>query len=110
MHTRRQSEGAYCSTVIQPRGSIWLEEAASHGTLPHSAHAANNPRQTVGGTNPMEQRIDVFCHILPKRYEEERWKRADKTHFVEHSPSHLKFVRGGKAPITNYEILIDLDA
>jgi predicted TIM-barrel fold metal-dependent hydrolase len=58
----------------------------------------------------MEPRIDVFCHILPKRYEEERWKRADKTHFVEHSPSHLKFVRGGKAPITNYEVLIDLDA
>jgi len=50
----------------------------------------------------MEQRIDAFCHILPKRYEEERWKRADKTHFVEHSPSHLKYVRGGKAPITNY--------
>lgn len=58
----------------------------------------------------MEPRIDVFCHILPARYEEERWKRADKTHFVEHSPSHLKFVRGGKAPITNYEILIDLNA
>jgi uncharacterized protein len=58
----------------------------------------------------MEQRIDVFCHILPKRYEEERWKRADKTHFVEHSPSHLKFVRGGKAPITNYEVLINLDS
>jgi len=58
----------------------------------------------------MEQRIDVFCHILPKRYEEERWKSNEKTHFVEHSPSHLKYVRGGKAPITNYEILIDLDA
>jgi len=57
----------------------------------------------------MEQRIDAFCHILPKRYEEERWKRADKTHFVEHSPSHLKYVRGGKAPITNYEVLINLD-
>ena len=57
----------------------------------------------------MEQRIDVFCHILPKRYEEERWKRAEKTHFVDHSPSHLKYVRGGKAPIANYQVLIDLD-
>ena len=58
---------------------------------------------------PMEQRIDVFSHILPKRYEEERWKRAEKTHFVDHSPSHLKYVRGGKSPIANYQVLIDLD-
>ena len=57
----------------------------------------------------MEQRIDVFCHILPKRYEEERWKRAGKSGFVEHSPSHLKYVRGGKAPLANYEVLINLD-
>lgn len=57
----------------------------------------------------MEPRIDVFCHVLPKRYEEERWKRAEKTHFVEHSPSHMKYVRGGKAPLVNYQVLIDLD-
>ena len=57
----------------------------------------------------MDPRVDVFCHVLPKRYEEERWKRVDKTHFIEHSPSHLKYVRGGKAPLTNYQVLIDLD-
>lgn len=57
----------------------------------------------------MEPRVDVFCHILPKRYDEARWQRAEKTRFYEHSPSHLKYVRGGKAPLPNMQVLIDLD-
>ena len=58
----------------------------------------------------MEPRVDVFCHILPKRYDEARWQRAEKTRFYEHSPSHIKYVRGGKAPLPNMQVLIDLDA
>src|ERR1035437_794543 len=57
----------------------------------------------------MDQRIDIFCHILPARYEKARWDRFERTHFAEHSPSHLKYVRGGKAPLPNYQVLIDLD-
>jgi len=57
----------------------------------------------------MDPRVDVFCHILPKRYEEARWQRHDQSHFSEHSPSHLKYVGGGKASIPNYQSLIDLD-
>ena len=58
----------------------------------------------------MEPRVDVFCHILPKRYDEARWQRAEKTRFYEHSPSHIKYVRGGKAPLANMQVLTDLDA
>lgn len=59
----------------------------------------------------MDPRVDVFCHILPNRYEEARWERVGKTNFVEHSPSHLKYVQGGKsAAQENYKVLIDLDA
>jgi uncharacterized protein len=57
----------------------------------------------------MDQRVDVFCHILPARFEKARWDRFERTHFAEHSPSHLKYVRGGKAPLPNYQVLIDLD-
>ena len=49
----------------------------------------------------MDQRIDVFCHILPARFEKARWDRFDRTHFAEHSPSHLKYMRGGKAPLNS---------
>ena len=56
----------------------------------------------------MDPRVDVFCHILPKRYEEARWQRAGKTNFVEHSPAHLKYVQGGKSPEENYLVLTDL--
>jgi uncharacterized protein len=59
------------------------------------------------------QRIDVFCHIMPKRYGDARWQRADKTKFFEHSPSHLKFVKGGKTTTSqqeNYKVLVDLEA
>ena len=46
----------------------------------------------------MEQRVDVFCHILPKRYEETRWQRAKKTYFPEHvlHASLLESLRKGQ--------------
>ena len=56
----------------------------------------------------MDQRIDVFCHILPKRYEEARWQRFEKSKFADHSPANLKYVPG-KAPVPSYQVLIDLD-
>jgi predicted TIM-barrel fold metal-dependent hydrolase len=59
----------------------------------------------------MEPRVDVFCHILPKKFDAERWKRVGKTNFVKHSPSHLKYVQGGKsAEQENVKVLMDLDA
>jgi predicted TIM-barrel fold metal-dependent hydrolase len=60
----------------------------------------------------MDPRVDVFCHILPARYDQARWDREPKTHFVEHSPSHLKYVGGGKAAPANQnmKVLTDLDA
>ncbi len=57
----------------------------------------------------MGPRIDVFCHILPRRYNEARWRRGEHAAFVEHSPTHLSYTQGGKiAP--NYQILTDLEA
>ncbi|MBI3933576.1 MAG: amidohydrolase [Acidobacteria bacterium] len=59
----------------------------------------------------MEPRVDVFCHILPKRYDAARWERVEKTNFVKHSPSHLKYVAGGKSQQQeNIKVLMDLDA
>src|ERR1051325_2576307 len=59
----------------------------------------------------MDPRVDVFCHILPKKYDAARWERVEKTNFVKHSPSHLKYVAGGKAPTQdNMKVLTDLDA
>ena len=59
----------------------------------------------------MDPRVDVFCHILPPRYEEARWQRVEKTNFVEHSPSHLKYVAGGKSPEQeNFQVLTNLEA
>ncbi len=58
----------------------------------------------------MEQRIDAFCHILPKRYDEARWKRHDKTKFTEYSPAHIKKAHVGGERQLNYEVLTDLDA
>ena len=55
-------------------------------------------------------RVDVFCHVLPKEYEAARWERQDQSNFVEHSPTHIKYVQGGKSRIENYQVLIDLDA
>src|SRR3970282_2083534 len=81
----------------------------SQGRRPTLAQKKAARAGQVGGPHTMEQRIDVFSHILPKRYEEERWKRAEKTHFVDHSPSHLKYVRGGKLPIATYQVFIALD-
>lgn len=53
--------------------------------------------------------IDAFCHILPPRYDEIRWKRAGSKDFAANSPAHLQFVRTGrKAP--NYEGLTSLEA
>jgi uncharacterized protein len=59
----------------------------------------------------MEPRVDVFCHILPKKYDAARWERVEKTNFPKHSPSHLKFVAGGKSlSQENVKVLMDLDA
>jgi aminocarboxymuconate-semialdehyde decarboxylase len=59
----------------------------------------------------MDPRVDVFCHILPKKYDAARWERVGKTNFPKHSPSHLKYVAGGKAPTQdNMKVLTDLDA
>ncbi len=58
----------------------------------------------------MDRRVDAFCHILPKRYDEARWKRAGKTKFTEYSPAHLKKLHGGTARQLNFEVLTDLDA
>lgn len=60
----------------------------------------------------MDPRIDIFCHILPKRYDQARWERAEKTRFYEHSPSHMKYVSGGekKSEQQNIKVLMDLDA
>ena len=55
-------------------------------------------------------RVDVFCHVLPKGYETARWERQDQSNFVEHSPTHIRYVSGGKSRIENYQVLIDLDA
>ena len=57
----------------------------------------------------MDPRVDVFCHIVPPRYDKARWERLERTHFVEHSPSHLKYVRGGRSPLPNMQVLTDLD-
>jgi predicted TIM-barrel fold metal-dependent hydrolase len=58
----------------------------------------------------MDQRVDVFCHILPTRFNKARWERAEKSHFVEHSPTHLRYVQAGKDPVSSYQVLTDLDA
>jgi aminocarboxymuconate-semialdehyde decarboxylase len=59
----------------------------------------------------MDPRVDVFCHILPKKYDAARWERVKKTNFVKHSPSHLKYVAGGKSKEQeNVRVLMDLDA
>lgn len=58
----------------------------------------------------MDPRIDVFCHILPQRFDEARWPHADRTHFTEHSPTHIKFVEGDQTPPTNYRVLTDLES
>jgi aminocarboxymuconate-semialdehyde decarboxylase len=53
--------------------------------------------------------IDAFCHILPPKYEENRWARAGSKDWAAGSPAHLQYVRTGrKAP--NYEGLTSLDA
>ena len=60
----------------------------------------------------MDPRVDVFCHILPERYDKARWDRVERTHFIEHSPSHLKYVGGGKAKDANQnmQVLTSLEA
>ena len=60
----------------------------------------------------MDPRVDIFCHILPKRYDAARWQRVGKTNFVKHSPSHLKYVAVGKEKQKNenMSVLTDLDA
>ena len=58
----------------------------------------------------MEQRVDVFCHILPRRYDEARWRRSRKGEFVDYSPSHLKYTRKKEIPQQNYQALADLEA
>ncbi|MBI4442421.1 MAG: amidohydrolase family protein [Acidobacteria bacterium] len=59
----------------------------------------------------MHPRVDVFCHILPQRYDEARWQRFDKSQFADHSPSHLKYVRGKKKEEQqNIKVLMDLEA
>src|SRR3989304_10002469 len=59
----------------------------------------------------MDPRVDIFCHILPKRYDAARWQRVGKTNFVKHSPSHLKYVAAGKPPEQeNIKVLSDLEA
>ncbi|MBI2815494.1 MAG: amidohydrolase [Acidobacteria bacterium] len=60
----------------------------------------------------MDVRVDVFCHIVPPRFDKARWDRVEKTHFVEHSPSHLKYVSVGKEKQKNENmaVLTDLDA
>lgn len=58
----------------------------------------------------MEQRVDVFCHILPRRYDEARWRRSKKGEFVDYSPSHLKYTRKREIPQQNYQALADLEA
>ncbi|MDA2934441.1 amidohydrolase family protein [Acidobacteria bacterium AH-259-D05] len=55
----------------------------------------------------MNQKTDIFCHILPPRYEKAKWEHSDD--FVDHSPSHLAYVGAGKKPPANYQSLIDLD-
>lgn len=53
--------------------------------------------------------IDAFCHILPPKYEENRWARAGSKEWATGSPAHLQYVRTGrKAP--NYEGLTSLEA
>ena len=58
----------------------------------------------------MDQRVDVFTHILPPRYNKARWERAEKSHFVEHSPLHLRYVQAGKNPVPSYQVLTELEA
>jgi aminocarboxymuconate-semialdehyde decarboxylase len=53
--------------------------------------------------------IDAFCHILPPKYEENRWALSGSKDWAAGSPAHLQYVRTGrKAP--NYEGLTNLDA
>src|SRR3989304_3329879 len=58
----------------------------------------------------MDQRTAAFCHIMPKRYDEARWKSFDKTKFTDYSPAHLKYLQGQKGPMLTYEVLSDLSA
>jgi len=60
----------------------------------------------------MDPRVDVFCHIVPPKFDKARWDREPKTHFAKHSPSHLKFVGSGKSTQVNenIKVLTDLDA
>lgn len=57
----------------------------------------------------MDQSIDVFCHVLPKRYEEARRRLGNQSRLGEHTPSHLNVVQGEIAPL-NYQMLTDLEA
>lgn len=58
----------------------------------------------------MTPRIDAFCHILPRRYEQNRWQRFENSQFAEHSPSHLGYVRAGRKAELNYKMLTELEA
>lgn len=58
----------------------------------------------------MDQRVDVFCHIVPPRFDKARWERAASTHFVEHSPVHMRYTETGKAPVPSYQMLTDIEA
>lgn len=57
----------------------------------------------------MTPRIDAFCHIMPKRYEEARQQRASKSNYAEHVLWAMT-LRAGIAPAANYQVLMDLDS
>src|SRR5580704_15744543 len=58
----------------------------------------------------MDQRVDVFCHIVPPGFDKARWDRAASTHFVQHSPVHMRYAETGKAPVPSYQMLTDIEA
>ena len=57
----------------------------------------------------VDQFIDVFCHVLPKRYEEARGRLGNQSPLAEHTPSYVNVVQADKAPL-NYRMLTDLEA
>lgn len=58
----------------------------------------------------MDRFVDVFCHVLPKRYEAARRRLGNQSQLAEHTPSHLDVAtQADRAPL-NYRMLTDLEA
>jgi uncharacterized protein len=57
----------------------------------------------------MDQKVDVFCHIMPKGLEQARRQRAAKSSYAQHVLWAMT-LEAGISPGANYQVLMDLNA